>query len=286
MAALWHVMKQLVLTTAGVRMSGCELFTTHELTQIVLLTHDFVLATLVPKGTLACARGTHICIICQSPPFSLSKPVFVACRFDGSIAAIRMALSMDDIADAQTEVEVYHCLQQLQGKHVPQLLGYGQSGQGFCVATSYIQVCGVDCRLALMALSCVGHAISAQEHESHYILYFVAPTKSLHPFLCCFTGYTKAFFTHTQFTDVRTVLCCQMLLIPFRHIKYVTHVSCLCFFVLQLSHLDTKAVLTCRGSSLIGTHVHTGPWTVNFWQSWTASTVLVSAIMIFTKATF
>jgi len=48
---------------------------------------------------------------------------------------------VDGIRNAQIEVEAYNCLQQLQGKHVPQLLGYGQSGQGFCVATSYIQVC-------------------------------------------------------------------------------------------------------------------------------------------------
>lgn len=57
------------------------------------------------------------------------------------MAAVRMALSVDDICDAQIEVEAYHRLQHLQGKHVPRLLGYGQSGQGFCVVTSYIQVC-------------------------------------------------------------------------------------------------------------------------------------------------
>lgn len=79
------------------------------------------------------------------PSFQAVQTFFVTCRFEGNIAAVRMALSMDDIADAQTEVEVYHCLQQLQGKHVPQLLGYGQSRQGFCVATSYIQVCGAHC---------------------------------------------------------------------------------------------------------------------------------------------
>jgi len=57
------------------------------------------------------------------------------------VAAIHMALSVDDICDAQIEVEAYSRLHQLQGKHVPQLLGYGRSGQGFCVVTSYIQVC-------------------------------------------------------------------------------------------------------------------------------------------------
>ncbi|DBB11405.1 TPA: hypothetical protein ACH3X3_006820 [Trebouxia sp. C0006] len=59
--------------------------------------------------------------------------------YGGKVAAIRMALSLDDIRDAQIEVEAYTRLNQLQGKHVPQLLGYGRSGQGFCVATSYIQ---------------------------------------------------------------------------------------------------------------------------------------------------
>ena len=68
------------------------------------------------------------------------QPVAV-CRYGSSVAAIRMALSVDDICNAQIEVEAYHRLQQLQGKHVPKLLGYGQSGQGFCVATSYIQAC-------------------------------------------------------------------------------------------------------------------------------------------------
>ena len=62
------------------------------------------------------------------------------CSYGGSVAAVRIALSVDDIRDAQIEVQAYTCLQQLQGKHVPQLLGYGQSGQGFCVATSFIQV--------------------------------------------------------------------------------------------------------------------------------------------------
>ena len=66
------------------------------------------------------------------------------------MAAVRMALSVDDICDAQIEVEAYHRLQQLQGKHVPRLLGYGQSGQGFCVVTSYIQVCQMHCWLAVM----------------------------------------------------------------------------------------------------------------------------------------
>lgn len=59
------------------------------------------------------------------------------------MAAVRMALSEDDIRDAQIEVEAYHRLQQLPGAHVPKLLGYGQSSQGFCVATSYVQVCPV-----------------------------------------------------------------------------------------------------------------------------------------------
>ena len=52
-----------------------------------------------------------------------------------------MALSVDDICDARIEVEAYHQIHHLQGKHVPRLLGYGQSGQGFYVVTSYIQVC-------------------------------------------------------------------------------------------------------------------------------------------------
>ncbi len=65
----------------------------------------------------------------------------VVCSYGGRVAAVRMALSMDDICDAQTEAEAYNCLQPIQGKHVPQLLGYGHSGQNFCVATSYIQAC-------------------------------------------------------------------------------------------------------------------------------------------------
>ncbi|KAL3135504.1 hypothetical protein ABBQ38_005984 [Trebouxia sp. C0009 RCD-2024] len=68
----------------------------------------------------------------------LSHTVFYG-RYGGSVAAVRIALSVDDIRDAQVEVKAYNCLQELQGKHVPQLLGYGRSGQGFCVATSYIQ---------------------------------------------------------------------------------------------------------------------------------------------------
>ena len=61
-----------------------------------------------------------------------------------------MALSVDDMCDAQIEVEAYHRLQQLQGKHVPKLLGYGQIGQGFCVATSYIEACQKHCWLLLI----------------------------------------------------------------------------------------------------------------------------------------
>ena len=76
-------------------------------------------------------------------------PVTV-CRFGSSVAAVRMALSVDDICHAQIEVEAYHCLQQLQGKHVPKLLGYGRSGQGFCVATSFIEACQKHCWLMLI----------------------------------------------------------------------------------------------------------------------------------------
>ena len=75
----------------------------------------------------------HLCYLQQLCP--------VVCSYGGRVAAVRMALSMDDICDAQTEAEAYNCLQPIQGKHVPQLLGYGHSGQNFCVATSYIQAC-------------------------------------------------------------------------------------------------------------------------------------------------
>jgi len=70
----------------------------------------------------------------------LQSSCHAVCSYGGSVAAIHMALSVDDICDAQIEVEAYSRLHQLQGKHVPQLLGYGRSGQGFCVVTSYIQV--------------------------------------------------------------------------------------------------------------------------------------------------
>lgn len=73
--------------------------------------------------------------------YCLQSSYLAVCRYGSSAAAVRIALSTDDIRDAQVEVEAYNCLQHLQGKHVPQLLGYGQSGQGFCVATSYVQVC-------------------------------------------------------------------------------------------------------------------------------------------------
>ena len=76
-------------------------------------------------------------------------PVTV-CRIEGSVAAVCMALSVNDICDAQIEVEAYHNLQQLQGKHVPKLLGYGHCGQGFCVATSYIEACLKRCWLVLI----------------------------------------------------------------------------------------------------------------------------------------
>ena len=79
-----------------------------------------------------------------------SAPRVVVCRFGSSVAAVRMAPSADDICHAQTEVEAYHRLQQLQGKHVPKLLGYGHSGQGFCVATSYIEACHKQCWLMLI----------------------------------------------------------------------------------------------------------------------------------------
>jgi len=79
--------------------------------------------------------GFCIFVVC------LQLSCHAVCSYGGSVAAIRMALSVDDIRDAQIEVEAYSRLHQLQGKHVPQLLGYGRSGQGFCVATSYIQVC-------------------------------------------------------------------------------------------------------------------------------------------------
>jgi len=85
-------------------------------------------------------RATHILLICIFV-ICLRSSCPAVCSYGGSVAAIRMALSVDDIRDAQIEVEAYSRLHQLQGKHVPQLLGYGQSGQGFCVATSYIQVC-------------------------------------------------------------------------------------------------------------------------------------------------
>ncbi|KAL3152890.1 hypothetical protein ABBQ38_012197 [Trebouxia sp. C0009 RCD-2024] len=68
----------------------------------------------------------------------LSNTVFYG-SYGGSVAAVRIAMSVDDIRGAQIEVEAYNRLQQFQGKHVPQLLGYGQSGQGFCVATGFIQ---------------------------------------------------------------------------------------------------------------------------------------------------
>ena len=72
------------------------------------------------------------------------------CSYGGSVAAVRMALSVDDICFAQIEVEAYYRLQQLQGKHVPQLVGYGQSGQAFFVATSYIEVSSMHCCLSIM----------------------------------------------------------------------------------------------------------------------------------------
>ena len=65
------------------------------------------------------------------------------------MAAVRMALSVDDICDAQIEVEAYHRLQHLQGKHVPQLLGYGQSGQGFCVLPATFRC--VKCTAGLLS---------------------------------------------------------------------------------------------------------------------------------------
>ena len=86
-------------------------------------------------------KQTHLLVLCIQAVQAYPD----VCRYGGSIAAVRVALSEEDICDAHIEVEAYHRLQQLQGKHVPRLLGYGQSGQGFCVATSYIQVCHMHC---------------------------------------------------------------------------------------------------------------------------------------------
>ena len=96
-----------------------------------------------------------------------------ACSFKGSVAAVRMALAKDDICNACIEVEAYKCLQHLQGKQVPQLLGYGQCGQGFFVATSYVQVCA--CMHTYVRLSVSLSAFSAGlataiRHYRHYHL--------------------------------------------------------------------------------------------------------------------
>ena len=102
----------------------------------------------------------------------------LVCRFGDSIAAVRMALSVEDIIGAQIEVLAYQRLQQLQGKHVPQLLGYGQCGQGFYVATSYIKVrCTSD--LPCMGSNPMGTMLlkSSQCHGAQ---------KSLYTPPCCF----------------------------------------------------------------------------------------------------
>lgn len=90
-----------------------------------------------------------------------------------------MALSVEDIIGAQIEVQAYQRLQQLQGKHVPQLLGYGQCGQGFCVATSFIKVrCTADLPCC-MGSNPMGTMLlkSSQCHGAH---------KSLSTLPCCF----------------------------------------------------------------------------------------------------
>lgn len=101
--------------------------------------HAFSFILLRQKSVAFC-----IFVVC------LQSSCHAVCSYGGKVAAIRMALSLDDIRDAQIEVEAYTRLNQLQGKHVPQLLGYGRSGQGFCVATSYIQVCRMLFWLAVM----------------------------------------------------------------------------------------------------------------------------------------
>lgn len=75
-------------------------------------------------------------MLCSHLRFS----TFLSCRCEGTAVAVRVALSVDDINNAQTEVAVYHHLQQLQGEHMPQLLDYGWSGQAFCVVMTFVQV--------------------------------------------------------------------------------------------------------------------------------------------------
>ena len=168
------------------------------------------------------------------------------CRFGARIAAVRMALSMDDIGAAQIEVEAYHRLQQLQGKHVPQLLGYGRSGQGFCVATSYIQVCGLHCRLARL--------LPYDTQRCHTR----RACKTTTYLICCLNRKRQACCLHMQ-----VMMCGQYSGRDVADACETHQMHCMCgsptaFFWSKQTWLDIKGMLTCRENCLIGIHRHTG----------------------------